>query len=186
MTSHPQPPYQAFRHLTVSLLAFLSLSTGFAQQAPAAAAESEADDPIVLTPFTVDASKDKGYYAENTLAGSRIRTNLGDLGAAITVVTRQQLTDTASSDINDVFLYEANTEGLGNFTRIYGSGVTNTIDRSTVKDVAAGYGWGNDPNAVYTAAGANRIRGIAAPDPAQNYYPSIARIPWDSYNTTSI
>lgn len=140
----------------------------------------------MLTPFTVDASKDKGYYAENTLAGSRINTNIGDLGAAITVVTRQQLTDTASTDINDVFLYEANTEGLGNFTRIYGSGVTNTIDRSTVKDVAAGYGWGNDPNAVYTSSTANRVRGIASPDPAQNYYPSIARIPWDTYNTSSI
>lgn len=176
------------RHFAVSLSVLLAVTGASAQQVaqPAEPAANPQDEPIVLSPFTVDASKDRGYYAENTLAGSRINTNIGDLGAAITVVTRQQLVDTASTDINDVFLYEANTEGLGNFTRIYASGVTNTIDRSTVKDVAAGYGWGNDPNAVYTSAGANRIRGIASPDPAQNYYPSIARIPWDSYNTSSI
>ena len=71
---------------------------------------------IVLTPFTVDTSKDKGYYAENTLAGSRLNSNLSDLAASITVVTKQQMDDTASLDINDVFRYEANTEGSGSFT----------------------------------------------------------------------
>lgn len=146
--------------------------------------EDGEDRTIVLSPFEVDASRDIGYYAENTLAGSRLNTNVGDLASAITVVTRQQLLDTAAVDINDVFLYEANTEGVGNFTQTTGLGIYG--DRGTVKDVAAGYGWGNNPNAVYTAANANRIRGIAAPDPAQNYYPSISRIPWDTYNTSTV
>src|SRR5690606_30520624 len=139
---------------------------------------------LVLPPFEVDPPRAIGHYAENTLAGSRLNTNVGDLASAITVVTRQQLLDTAATDINDVFLYEANTEGVGNFTQTHGSSGLG-VDRSTIKDVAAGYGWGNNPNAVYTAATANRIRGIAAPDPAQDYYPSIARIPWDTYNTST-
>lgn len=183
----PTTPGFRVRRVFVSLSVLLILTPGFAQQTPAPAepAPQSNDEVVVLTPFTVDASKDKGYYAENTLAGSRIRTNLGDLASAITVVTRQQLLDTGSTDVNDVFLYEANTEGTGNFTQTHGSQGMG-VDRTTIKDVAAGYGWGNNPNAVYTASTANRVRGIGSPDPAQNYYPSIARIPWDSYNTASI
>src|SRR5687767_13360325 len=63
------------------------------------------DDVTVLSPFEVTASNnDIGYYAENTLAGSRLSTNIGDLAASISVVTRQQMLDTASIDMNDVFL----------------------------------------------------------------------------------
>src|SRR5688572_30548795 len=73
-------------------------------------------DVTVLSPFEVTASNnDIGYYAENTLAGSRLSTNIGDLAASISVVTRQQMLDTASVEMNDVFLYEANTEGTKNF-----------------------------------------------------------------------
>src|SRR4051794_5672201 len=36
-------------------------------------------DILLLTPFQVDASKDKGYAAENTLAGSRLNSKLEDL-----------------------------------------------------------------------------------------------------------
>jgi len=71
---------------------------------------------VTLNPFSVDASKDIGYYAENTLAGSRLKTNVGDLASSITVVTKQQLEDTGSLNINDVFLYEANTEGASTYT----------------------------------------------------------------------
>lgn len=157
-----------------------------AANAPAPAASDIEDEEVVtLSPFVVDATRDIGYYAENTLAGSRLNAKVSDLAAAITVVTKQQMTDTASTDINDVFLYEANTEGVGNFTRTQGADGLG-VDRSTIKDVAAGYGWGNNPNAVYTAATANRVRGVAAPEPGQNYYPSIGRIPWDSYNTATV
>jgi hypothetical protein len=147
---------------------------------------AEEDRTIVLSPFTVDASRDRGYFAENTLAGSRLNSNIGDLASAISVVTKQQLEDTASVDINDVFLYELNTEGLHNYTQIAGPNAGNVVDRGTIKDFGAGYGWGNNPNSVFTSATANRIRGIAAPDPAVNFYPGIARIPFDTYNTQSV
>jgi outer membrane receptor protein involved in Fe transport len=69
------------------------------------------DDIIMMSPFQVDSTREKGYFAENTLAGSRMRTNIADLGAAISVVTKQQLEDTASLDVNDIFRYEIGTEG---------------------------------------------------------------------------
>ena len=60
------------------------------QTAPAAtpAAEPGAnnDEVIVLSPFEVTTSDtDSGYTVKDTLAGSRVRTELRDLGTAISV-----------------------------------------------------------------------------------------------------
>jgi len=135
-------------------------------------------DILLLTPFQVDASKDKGYAAENTLAGSRLNSKLEDLAASITVVTKQQLTDTASVDVNDVFKYEAGTEGSSTYTPVI-------TDRGTAKDTVAGYTLGNNGDTT-TNAQSNRVRGISAPDSALNNYPTNNRIPFDSYNVQSI
>jgi len=68
-------------------------------------------DVVQLSPFMVEGTADKAYFAENTLAGSRLNSNLGDIAASITVVTKEQLADTGSMDINGVFKYEANSDG---------------------------------------------------------------------------
>jgi hypothetical protein len=137
-----------------------------------------AEEPVKLTPFQVSTSRDSGYFAENTLAGSRLNTNLADLAASITVVTKQQMDDTASLDINDVFKYEASTEGSNTYT-------PSIVDRGTAKDSVAGYSFGNNGDST-TNAQSNRVRGLAAPDAAINNYPSNNRIPFDSYNTQSV
>jgi hypothetical protein len=147
---------------------------GSAGTAPA----SDSEKPLTLSPFTVSSEKDSGYYAENTLAGSRIKSNISDLGASITVVTKQQMEDTASVDINDVFKYEANTEGASTYS-------PSIVDRGTVKDTLAGYTYGNNGDTT-TAAQSNRIRGLAAPNAALNNFSVNNRIPFDSYNTQSI
>ncbi len=139
----------------------------------AAASSSEI---VTLNPFSVDASKDIGYYAENTLAGSRLKTNVGDLASSITVVTKQQLEDTGALNINDVFLYEANTEGAGTYTPL-------VVNRGEAADTLGGY---DSSGGVTNANTANRIRGLGAADTAQNNYPTLARIPFDSYNTQSV
>lgn len=168
------------RRTVASLLAISTVGLAFGQQTtpPATSGTPKQDEAIVLTPFVVDVSKDKGYYAENTLAGSRIRTNLADLAASITVVTKQQMEDTAALDINDVFKYEANTEGSSTYT-------PSVTDRGTAKDTLAGYSFGNNGDTT-TNAQSNRIRGLSAPDAAINNYSSNSRIPLDSYNTQSI
>lgn len=148
-----------------------------AMAADSASSQANAD-VFVLSPFQVDASKDTGYFAENTLVGSRLRTNVSDLAASITVVTKQQLQDTGSVDINDVFLYEANTEGAHSYT-------PTNLSRGLMRDSIAG--WSDDlQGAPQGIATANRVRGLGSADTAQNNYPTIARIPFDAYNTNSV
>jgi len=148
-----------------------------AAQTPVATASANSGSSVVtLNPFEVDASKDIGYYAENTLAGSRLNTNVGDLASSITVVTKQQLEDTGSLNINDVFLYEANTEGAGTYTPL-------NVNRGEAADVIGGY---SNTGAVTNITTANRIRGLGSADTAQNNYPTMARLPFDSYNTNSV
>ena len=73
----------------------LATSSGLAQATapaatPAVAPEAE-EDIVVLSPFEVVATQDKGYFAANTLAGSRMSTNISDLAASISVINKQQL-----------------------------------------------------------------------------------------------
>ena len=51
-----------------------------------------------MTPFEVATSRDTGYQATETLAGTRIRTDLRDVGAAITVITKEFLKDVGATD----------------------------------------------------------------------------------------
>lgn len=139
--------------------------------------ERKDDDKLVLSPFVVTTEKDAGYYAENTLAGSRLNSKISDLAASITVVTKQQLEDTGALDINDVFRYEANTEGASTYTPV-------ALNRNNVTDNIGGYS--GDDGSAFGAATANRVRGLGAVDTAQNNYPTIARWAFDSYNTNSV
>ena len=124
---------------------------------------------VELSPFQVNASADRGYYASSTLSGTRINSKIEDLGASITVVTKQQLQDTAAVDINDIFLYEANTEGTGNYTDF-------SIDRNgNVIDNVAG-----NPN------NANRIRGITAANQARGNFATSGRVPLDPIDTDAV
>jgi hypothetical protein len=140
---------------------------------------SKGDEQIVLSPFVVTTSKDTGYYAANTLAGSRMNTNLSDLGAAISVVTKAQMEDFASVDLNDAFRYELNAEGSSTYTP-----ATQAFRADGVLDVNAGGTQGNLVSS-YTNATANRVRGIGIPSAAINYYPSNSALPPDVYNIQS-
>ena len=148
-----------------------------AKKVPVEAVEKK-DDKVVLSPFVVSTQKDAGYFAANTLAGSRLNTNLADLAASITIVTKQQMTDTGSVDINDVFRYEANVEGASSYT-------PSSVSRGIFRDSIGG--WSNDvdggPQGIATA---NRVRGLGSADTAENNYPTITRLLFDSYNTNSV
>jgi hypothetical protein len=184
-TKHIQLPknWVAVRRGLLAAMTIVAAAPVFAQataqanQATAAQANDEAgEEAIVLSPFTVDATKDKGYFAENTLAGSRMKTNVADLGASISVITKQQLEDTASIDINDVFRYEVNTEGSSTYTPSQ-----QTFRSDGLLDTNAGGNLGNTGQA-FTNATSNRVRGLGTPSVAINYYPSVSRLPMDAYN----
>jgi hypothetical protein len=176
MPTPDQPTLRSLRWLPAAALA-LALPLASAQTAPPPPAAPASEDIIVLSPFQVTAAQETGYFAENTLAGSRLNTNVGDLAASISVVTRQQLDDTGALDINDIFLYEANTEGANNYTPLI-------YNRGWVKDQIAGHS--QDSGEARTVATANRVRGLSPADTSYNYYPTIARLPFDAYNTQSV
>ena len=112
--------------------------------APAESKEEPEDEPIVLSPFQVDSTQDHGYQATSTLAGTRIRTNLADVGSAISVLTKEMITDLGGHNNESVLAYAVNTEVAGprgNFSganpalksrQQQASGVVRTKPRSAV------------------------------------------------------
>ena len=126
-------------------------------------------DLIELSPFIVSSSTDRGYLASNTLSGTRLNSKLEDLGSAITVVTKEQMLDTAVLDLNDVFLYEANTEGKENFSSFStnrNGGVVDAIQNSPAES--------------------NRIRGVGNANVMVGNYAPNPRIPLDLYNVDAV
>ena len=126
---------------------------------------------VTMTPFEVQASsKDQGYYTQNTLSGSRLNSKLEDLGASITVISKQQLEDTSAINLNDMFLYEASTEGTENYTSIGSSG--------------KGTGFGD--NIQGSPQTSNRVRGLAAADISRDFFITNPAIQTDVYNVDSV
>jgi outer membrane receptor protein involved in Fe transport len=143
--------------------------------------------PIELSPFEVNASQQQGYLSTNTLAGTRLNTNIGDLPGSVTVVTKEQMEDTNSLNINDVFRFEANTEGAGTYTP-YTSGAS--TERGNAADALGGAGGNILSGQVTQYADAldsgNRVRGLSTVDNEEDNFYSLYRIPFDAYNTESV
>jgi hypothetical protein len=67
--------------------------------------------PIALSSFLAEATtEDAGYTAEDTLAGTRARTELKDADAAISVAPHKLLPDTNSKSSADLLVYTTGTE----------------------------------------------------------------------------
>ena len=133
---------------------------------PVVTTPAPTEDVVQLSPFEVNDAQDKGYLATSAMSGTRLNSKIEDLAASLSVVTKQQLQDTAAVDINDVFMYETNTEGTAQWTPF-------SIDRGTVSD---------DIQANPT--GATRMRGITAANTAVDGFTSS--LPFDSYNVDSL
>lgn len=138
------------------------------------AQETEDDDPVYeLSPFVVNTSGDVGYLATSTLAGTRLNTELRDLGAAITVVTQEFLEDLDATDVTEYLQYTAGAEvggTWGNFAG--GETVVDSRGRATQAD------------ARENPQGNQRIRGIGAAQLTRNYFRTDFNA--DSYNTERV
>ncbi len=132
--------------------------------------DDEGESIYELSPFSVSADGDEGYRAASTLAGSRIRTNLGDVATSISVITREFLEDTGATNSEDLLVYTTGTEvvGLGGN---YSGGV----------NVGSGGVPSTGLNGPLTQT---RVRGLAGADRTRNYFSSL--IEFDSYNTERI
>ena len=144
----------------------LIAQTSPAETAPAAPASGE-DEVVVLTPFEVRSDSDTGYVATETLAGTRIRTDLKDVASSISVVTKEFMNDVGATDNATLLQYTANAEVGG--TRGNYSGLS--IGKTTVAD--------------YTPLSSpQRIRGLESADQTMDFFKT--NVPWDSYNIDRI
>jgi hypothetical protein len=122
------------------------------------------DEVLILSPFEVSTAKDTGYTATDTLAGTRVRTDLRDIASSLSVVTAQFLRDTGATSNSTLLPYQLNTEvggSMGNF-----AGVGNTQTSGENGKLA-------NPNSN------TRVRGLDSADNTRDYF--ISDIPWDSY-----
>ncbi|MBC7366699.1 MAG: TonB-dependent receptor plug domain-containing protein [Undibacterium sp.] len=134
----------------------------------ATAKSEEQTVPVVLSPFEV-VSDNRGYHAGNTMSGTRLNSKIEDLGASISVVTKEQMTDFAMLDFNDIANYEAGTEGTGNFT-----------------DYSFNRNGQQISNVTLNPTQANRLRGVGSANTTIGNFETSGRVPIDPLNTESV
>ena len=152
-----------------TLTAVLTLGIAGAQtQLPAQ--ENDEEEIYELSPFTIAEDTGEEYLATSTLAGTRLQTQLRDLGAAISVMTPQLFEDTGATDAESVLAYGLNTEisgANGNFADV-------NLSRGVSDTTAAR----REPHK------ANRIRGLAEATLTRAQF--LTDIPFDNYNTSRV
>lgn len=127
---------------------------------------ADQSEVIELSPFEVDGSGDIGYQASSTLAGTRIATDLRDIGASVSVITREFLDDLGATDTEDLLVYTANTE-VGGVGGNFSGATQETGGYSTL-------GQRLEPQR------ATRVRGLSQADLTRNFF--VSDIPFDSFN----
>jgi outer membrane receptor protein involved in Fe transport len=153
-----------FRRATCALLLAATGPALPAQVAPAPlptrAAATDDSPPVELSPFTVDATRDVGYLAGNTLAGSRLNTSLKDTAASISVFTEEFLADIGAIDMTSAVAYANNLQ-------LDQDDTSPTMNGNSLTEFYHNY----------------RVRGLRA-SAARNYV--VWNIPTDTYNVERI
>jgi hypothetical protein len=133
----------------------------FPQEVPKPTGET-----VELSPFIVATTVERGYLATNTLAGTRLNTELKDVGAAVSVYTPEFLEDIAATTLENILTYTTATEGGG------------------ISGNFAGFTGEFSDEARDNPAGINRVRGLAAATRSRNYF--ATDIPSDTYNFSNL
>lgn len=138
--------------------------------ASAIAQDADDEDIFELSPFTVDATDQSGYRATSTLAGSRLKTDLKDVGSAISVVTQEFMDDTGATDAGTLLSYTVSTEVSGVNGNYTGAAAGGQEDSNTATRA--------DPQ------GSTRVRGLSRAAATRDYF--LTAFGFDSYNTESV
>ena len=139
---------------------------------PLSAQTAAKEEMLVLSPFVVNAEQDTGYQATSTLAGTRLNTPVKDLGASVSIYTKDFLNDIGATNASDLLIYATGMEAAGaggNF-----SGATGDINAAQVT--------GDGPRVNPQAN--SRTRGLQAPNFTRGFY--TTDIDTDSYNVESV
>ncbi|MBK1879348.1 TonB-dependent receptor plug domain-containing protein [Pelagicoccus mobilis] len=122
--------------------------------------DSQGEEIFELSPFTIEAGDDTGYRATSTLAGSRLKSELKDVAASISVVTSEFMEDLGATDIENTLVYVAGVE-------------TDLVTDTSA--VVNGY-LEASPN-----PGNNRVRGLSSVDVTSDFF-QVGNGNLDSYN----
>lgn len=98
------------QRLLVSLGVITGLAFGsglHAQQSTASQTAASTDETLILSPFTVTTTQDKGYRATNTTSGTRLDMAIKDLPMPIEVITEQFIKDIGANDLRETLRYSA-------------------------------------------------------------------------------
>lgn len=156
MTNYPKS-----RWLAASLAVSLPWATLIAQTT-----QDPEEEIFELSPFTVDASKDDGYRAQSTTAGSRLNTQLKDVAASVTVLTDAFMDDLGATDVATALSMVAGVE---------------TELTTDLNEPNLGQGYiGGDFNNPNVNEGSIRVRGLGSATQSANYLEVVG--PIDRYN----
>ncbi len=141
--------------------------------APARPVAPPTDGAVVLNPFVVNTDKDTGYAGSSTLAGTRLNTPIADLGASISIYTKEFLDDIGATSPNDVLIYATGMEAGGPGGNFSGATGNDIAAEQVQSDTSR-----NEPQAVM------RTRGLATPNLTRGHFNTD--IASDSYILESI
>jgi len=118
---------------------------------------------IILTPFEVSSDKDNGYAATETLAGTRMRTSLRDVGASLTILTPEFLRDLGVNSLDQALLYTPSVDAT--------EGDNTDANRASGTQMRFGTGQSFSIRGFNTNAGNQSISHdfFSALDPTDNY-----------------
>ena len=140
---------------------------------PAAPTSASSSDPIVLSPFLVDTASERGYQATSTLAGSRIKTDLKDVAASVTVLTTEFMDDLGAKDVASAMAFVAGAEN------------DSTYHAEPVAALGGANGYvGSDFGDNNNRSGVIRVRGLGSASTTINFIDTIGST--DRYNTERV
>lgn len=144
----------------------------FGQLAPSDASQKEKDkmDTITLSPFEVKAEATVGYLANNTLAGTRINTQLKDIANSVQVLTKEFLSDVGADNVGNLLIYTTSTEAYGE----NGNASFSQFDSQTARNEFAR----REPQLN------TRVRGLSRADLTRDYF--LSSIAVDPYITAEV
>jgi iron complex outermembrane recepter protein len=146
----PKPPGKPMK-TSRTLLAALAgwLAAGDAADAQTATPPPKAE-AVVLSPFNVNSDRDYGYVATNTLAGTRVNTPVKDVGAQVSIFTKDFIKDVGATNLEELMGYAIGTQ------------------KDLTEESATGGVFNS--NGLKTPVASFRVRGITGVGRARNYF----------------
>ncbi|KAF0095882.1 MAG: TonB-dependent receptor plug [Puniceicoccaceae bacterium 5H] len=133
--------------------------------------EPDEEQVFELSPFEISTAEDSGYMATTSLAGSRLKTDLRDIAAAVQAITPEFVQDLGATDLEKMLLYTTNTEIGGIDGNYYGG---DTWDKGYAREM------------LVEPQNTARIRGLNDADVTRDYFPSDIPIDWYSLSRVDI